>query len=224
MQPLEPQWVARLDAKLASRSDIVLYRPWLSLAEQLRNPDLLDALAQPPRAAFYTAKQMLRLSDHLFQPITSAQAFLKEADGPNPLISAADKDLYCLLRADIMLVDLSVESFGEQGIDALFGFVGGMPVIGLTDRFQNAPSILSRLDCLIAPSSVEQIVHVIDAFGSNKAPQSSQVAPTEVRTNGETSTNDQAINEDWSRRVLATAGAMKEQDNRDANDQGSKIP
>lgn len=210
MAKTEPQWVAPLAAALHGVPKVSLYRPWIPLHEQLQNPDLRDDLMRPPRPAFVENFKAFRLRDELFGDLDEIGGFLASADGDEPLIKAADKDLYCLMRSDMMLVDLSAPGYGEQGLDALFGHLGGMPVIGLTDRFQNAPSLVSRLDCLIAPTNVGQITHVIGAFGRKaKGPASSMEQHAQPPPQpAATPENGPEIDQGFASDVLRAAGVV----------------
>lgn len=170
-QAVEPQWVAPLASELRGVKRVNLYRPWLPLREQLQNPDVRDALSRKPRHQFAKNQNALRLPDWMFAPLPEAMPILDEIESSDHLIRSADRHLFCLMRSDLMLVDLSTPGYGDQGIDTLFGHLGGMSMIGLTDRFQNAPSLVSRLVCLIAPTSVEQIAHAIWVFGGRDEQQ-----------------------------------------------------
>jgi hypothetical protein len=138
-------------------------------------------------------QKILKIGPELFGDLKQASQLLGAGDSGEPLVRSADKDLYCLIRSDILLVDLSTAGYGEQGLDVLFGHIGGMPIIGITDRFQNAPSLFSRLDCLICPDSVGQIVHAIELFGgmakgsasseSNESPQQQPMSATTTDVN-----------------------------------------
>lgn len=212
MSPVEPQWVAPLAAALHEKHRVHLYRPWIPLNEQLQNPDLRDDLLRPPRPSFIDHHKALKLPDILFGDLNDpeVQAFLLQADGADPLIKSADKDLYCLMRSDMMLVDLSTPSFGDQGVDLLFGHLSGMPVVGLTDRFQNAPSLVSRLDCLIAPTSVGQIVRAIELFGGKaKGPSSSEKhePPSDEPSPEPLPPTEPEITKDFADGVLRVAGS-----------------
>ena len=126
-----------------------------------------EALSRPAKQSFFNAKEFLRLGDNLFLSLSEAGEGLAAGDEPQPTLQVAYKDLYCLMRSDVMLVDLSSPGYGEQGIEVLFGHIGRLPIVGLTDRFQTPPSILSRLDCLIAPTNTQQIVRAIQMYGKS---------------------------------------------------------
>lgn len=163
-----------------------------------------------PRPAFIENFKAFKLRDELFGDLDDVGKFLAESDVEEPVIKSADKDLYCLMRSDMMLVDLSAQSYGEQGLDLLFGHLSGMPVIGLTDRFQNAPSLVSRLDCLIAPTSVGQIVRAIEAFSRKTkgpaSPRSDEPTPQQP----EAPPTGPEVNQDFAAGVLQAAGVVTE--------------
>lgn len=164
-------------------------------------------------------RDALRLRDDMFVGLGEAE-FLGAADGSEPLISAADKDLYCLMRSDIMLVDLSTPGYGEQGADVLFGQLGGMPIVGITDRFQNAPSLLARIDCLIAPTRVEQIIHVVMMYGNSSPAHQPDTDRTKEPTVDKTAAPDIRT---FVNQVLSTVNVTQEEDEDDGSSEETGV-
>jgi hypothetical protein len=111
----------------------------------------------------------LGLDDRTFGPPTDKNvlAWLYDLDGGVPLIAHHARDLYGLVRSDVVVVDLS-DPAPEIGVDLLFARTGGAKIVGLTDRFAHAPSVLARLDVMMVPNDVDGIVDVVTAFARER--------------------------------------------------------
>jgi len=135
-----------------------MYRPWIPLHEQL-NPVLLSRTA--PRPQYKQLQSALDLPDWLYGPAVEAGSLLEPFKPEPETIQVHYHDLYCLMRADLVIVDLSQPSHGDQGYWCLAARLGGVPVIGVTDRYTVAPSLLSCLDTLIVPQGLDHIVRTV---------------------------------------------------------------
>ena len=146
----------------------------------------------------------------MFADLEAVEPMLAAADSGEPTLRVADRDLYCLIRSDMMLVDLSMPGYGEQGVDVLFGHLGQMPIIGITDRYQNAPALLQRLDCLIAPDSIGQIVRAVMLFGGVNGLASPETNAQAAPANDEPTTPP--VTKGFAEDVLRAAGVVRKVD------------
>lgn len=160
MTPVEPPWITALSGELG-RSNVQVYRPAVPLIEQLQNKALTEALERPPAPKFRALAEALQIDSDLFEPLQRALPSLAEADVSEPLVRSVRKDLFCLMRSDLVVCDLTSMSMGDQGHDILFARAGGLVVVGVTDRFQQPPALLRLLTALVAPTSQAQLVNVI---------------------------------------------------------------
>jgi hypothetical protein len=143
--------------------------------------------------------------EDVLKPLGEAAGTLLAADQPDPVVSSFKKDLYCLVRSDMMICDLSVLSAGEQGHDILIAQAAQIPTLGVTDRFQIPPSLLSRLTVLAAPSTTSHIVHLVRMFLGDTEQERGGKSASVAAPAEEAKKPPGRVNPAWVESVLASA-------------------
>lgn len=160
-----PDWIQKLRQNpTVKRERWALYDPARGLHDV--QPALASALADDTRvprdvAAAHTA---LRLDPRLFAPLADVKDQLF-----SPVVSSAPelsfRHLYCLLRADVVVLDLNVPSHGGKYHEALYGYLFGLPIIGIAHRYIFSPWVTERCSALVFPRNTDEIVRQVLAFG-----------------------------------------------------------
>ncbi len=172
----------------------------------------MAALERPPATRFQSLADALCIDSDLFEPIQRALPSLAEADVSEPLVRAVRKDLFCLMRSDLVICDLTSPSLGDQGHDILFARAGGLVVVGVTDRFQHPPALLRLLNALVAPTSQTQLVNTILTMLPLASPQLSTRVPTQAQDDAAQTSGP--IDAKFASQVLAEAGRSYAKDSK----------
>lgn len=164
MTAQEPTWIQPLATMLAERGHAT-WRPNGRLQDLLGAPHVLAHLDRQPPDRWVRAGPAFGLDPVMFLPFSqdTVTGMMARWDHPDPKIVQHQRDLYALIRADVVIADLS-DPAPEVGVDLLFARSGGSKIVGLTDRFLHAPSVLARLDVMMVPTDVGGIVDVVQAF------------------------------------------------------------
>ena len=92
---------------------------------------------------------LLGIHETVFDPSLPA-----EIDEP---ISSTVKDEWLLVRMDALIVDLCVPSFGDFHRSLFLAKVGGIPILGLSNRFVSSPQVYNSLTAMCNPQNSDQI-------------------------------------------------------------------
>lgn len=161
-----PDWVEKLTTNpmvLAERWGI--YNPIEGFVGNIERSVTVAAVMAKAKAAplAYDNRQQLRLDPMLFQPLNHVMNRLRSAD-QSPTLDVAFKNLYALLRSDIVVVDLDGVGHGEPSQEVLYAYLCGVPVVGIAHRFILSPWILGKVDAVIFPRTSDEIVQQILAY------------------------------------------------------------
>ena len=158
-QQSEPSWVSSLSDVLSrNKGQYCLYRPWLTLEDQLKNSDLQQCLVKDPNPILGNNSSLFKIPDRVFSPVSDVINDLLFFDGTDPHVLMPIKDLYCLVRSQILIADISLPSYGEVPSDVLLAYMANIPVIGITNRFVNSPSLVSKMEALITAPNVSTVI------------------------------------------------------------------
>ena len=164
-QAYEPSWVSNLETVFSvNKIDAFrLYRPWFPLRSQ---PRIMELLHTEPHPFFVSNRESLGLPDIIFQDFDSKifQDYLQKYDHPEPNNFLTYRDLYCLVRSHILLVDVSVPSYGETFHDAFFAKMARIPMVGLTSRFLNSPIMMNYIDVFMNPEKIDVLIRQLVSY------------------------------------------------------------
>lgn len=159
-----PDWVVKLrDNPTMRASRWTLYEPFHGFAGNVeRQARLMAELADPGRLR--KPEGDLKLDPMLFEPLTTQVMGRMQAGDGGPTIDVPFKNLYVLLRSDIVLVDLNVPSHGGKAQEVLYAYLLGVPVVGVAHRFILSPWLVEKCKAVVFPKTSDDIVHQVMAF------------------------------------------------------------
>lgn len=152
-------WIPELVSR--TEGDLIFYDPWRTVAEQLASPLFMETLSRSscaPRAAEHC--DALKLDADLFKDPVSVGQRLQMSDTATT-IDFAFKDLYVLLRCDLMLVDFSTPAQGSRSQEAMYAHLANIPIIGISSRFILHPWFMNVAKVIVKPD-VSEIITQID--------------------------------------------------------------
>lgn len=159
-----PSWLDKLRINpVCLREHWAFYDPMLGFTGNIESdPYLAAAMSDNSRLRTRGAQNMeaLRLDPALLLPLPEVHNRLRQADS-GPSVDVAFKNIYVLLRSDLVLVDLNAPSHGETAQEVLYAYLFGVPVVGIAHRFILSPWVVGKVKAVIFPSSSDDIVHQI---------------------------------------------------------------
>lgn len=163
-QDTAPDWVAKVAGNaVVGRERWVVYDPALGLSGNVEaNPSLAGMLTDVSRLSQQAQAgcQQLRLDPRLFDPFASILGRLRAAD-QTPTLDVTFRNLYILLRSDIVLVDLDFVGHGEPSQEVLYAYLIGVPVVGIAHRFILSPWMADKLNAVVFPRTSDEIVRQV---------------------------------------------------------------
>jgi hypothetical protein len=168
-QSREPTWFPMImNHPLARAEGWVFYNPWRLLREQPLVAKII--FEREPCKRLLTNYETLKLDSELLSILNDKLALrLDSADRTNTTSDLVLKDLYVLIRSDVMVVDLDVPSHGGKSQETYIASLGDIPIIGVTSRFVLTPWLLRLVDVLVPTSAQDsrigaRIAQQIQAF------------------------------------------------------------
>lgn len=162
----EPSWAKALrETELAP--GLVIYSPGIALSEQIYHIE--GHLARKPSVLAYAHSEALRLDKALWLELSEAQATLFEADRCADTHQMIFRDLYMLVRADVLIVEA-----GSTNELALMANLLGIPVVAISYTPLGIHPWLAHCAQVTvnSPVSVDQIIDVV-----NSGPQQENLNP-----------------------------------------------
>ena len=161
-----PHWVEMLKAHpLFTSNSWTLYDSGDSFVKTAQNKSFLAALAKPPLNLSDMQRQILRLSPSLFEAPDKVSSVLTTAESNWFARDLEFRDLYLLLRSDIILADLNSPSFGSVSMEILYGYLMDIPVIGVCHKVFQTHWVTNKLAAMVAAKSAESLINIIIANG-----------------------------------------------------------
>jgi len=166
----EPSWAKALrETDLAP--GLVVYSPGIALKEQIYHIE--GHLTRQPNVLAYAHSEALRLDKNLWLELTEAQATLFEADLCADTHQMIFRDLYFLVRTDVLIVEA-----GSTNELALMASLLGIPVVAISYTAVGIHSWLAHCAQVTvnSPVSVSQIIDVLPRENLNPIPPTSPFA------------------------------------------------
>lgn len=170
----EPGWATAL--RESDFPGLSVYSPGLTLEEQLEAVGD-DLSARKPNVLAYTFNSTFRLEESIWLSLCDALPTLLAADSCTVTSQMIYRDLYLLVRADVLIVD--AHSTNEL---AVYAFLLGIPVVAIS----YAPTALHPWLTHCAQTTVnspESVQEILDAFTPttpyNPPEEATQAPPTE---------------------------------------------
>ncbi len=151
----EPAWAKALrETDLAP--GLAVYSPGIALTKQIFFIE--GYLARKPNVLAYAHQEALRLDQKIWLELTEAQATLFEADRCADTHQMIFRDLYLLVRADVLIVEA-----GSTNELALMANLLGIPVVAISyTPFGIHPWLAHCAQVTVnSPTSVSQIIDVL---------------------------------------------------------------
>ena len=159
-----PDWVGKLAGNpVARREKWVVYNPALGLTGNLEGNLVMAAvLSDDTRLSLLAARnrQQLKLDPMLFESFGKIVQRLRAADEA-PTLDVSFRNLYVILRSDIVLVDLDRLGHGEPSQEVLYAYLSGVPVVGIAHRFMLSPWMADKLSAVIFPRTSDEIARQV---------------------------------------------------------------
>ncbi len=158
--PEPPRWAAWV-AQRVDQIGATAYQPFDSIRKKLAADPLFRALVDRTLAPTDLARQIGSFSPWMLEPLRAGRIDrLAGADVPNPLVDdIVGPELYVLLRAAIVLVDLNRPAFAGTTAVAFHAHQLGIPVWGVADRIVTAPWFLAHADGVVRSGAVADLVY-----------------------------------------------------------------
>jgi hypothetical protein len=166
-QDSKPDWIEKLKVNpMVVQERWSLYDPMLGFSGNFESniytaTCLSDNSRVNKHAQVY--QKELRLDPALFRNLGEVLKRIKASDG-GPSIDLPFKDLYVILRSDIMLVDLNEAEHGERSQEVLYAYLFGVPVIGVSHRFILSPWMAGKMNAVVFPATTDEIVAQVLAY------------------------------------------------------------
>lgn len=166
-QASKPDWVDKLkDNPMVVKEKWSLYDPSLGFNGNFEagfyTAAVLSDNSRVNKQA-YESQKSLRLDPALFSDLGKVINRIKAADGA-PSIDLPFKDLYVILRSDIVLVDLNTADHGERSQEVLYAYLFGIPVVGVAHRFILSPWMVGKVNSVVFPVTTDEIVSQVLAY------------------------------------------------------------
>jgi len=166
-QDSAPDWITKMPQNpVVQRERWGFYNPALGFVENFEH-DLRIAAALSDQTRIkplaFQNQQQLRLDPMLFHPLTKVMDRMK-ANDQGPSVDLPFKNLYALIRSDIVLLDLNVPEHGEKSQEVLYAYLCNIPVVGIAHRFILSPWIVGKVKSVIFPSTTDEIVQQVLAY------------------------------------------------------------
>lgn len=160
----EPGWATAL--RESDFPGLHVYSPGLTLEEQLESIGD-DLAARKPNVLAYASAQTLRLEETIWLPLPEALPTLLSADSCTVTSQMIYRDLYLLVRSDVLIVDAN--STNEL---ALFASLLGIPVIAVSYSPSGLHPWLTHCahTTVNSPESVQEILDVFTPATPNISP------------------------------------------------------
>ncbi len=168
---VQVDWIDKLAKNpVARKENWAIYNPRLGFVENFEtDPYRAVAMTDPGRIS-EKAKALaepLQLDPMLFLPFPEVQHRLAAADRA-PTVDVPFKDLYVILRSDIVLADISNANHGEDQA-VMYAHLLGIPVVAISHRFIMSPWIVGKVSSVIFPKTSDEIVQQVLAFDHKTA-------------------------------------------------------
>ena len=160
----EPAWATAL--RESNFPELRVYSPGLTLEEQLEAIGD-DLAARRPNIMAYASAQALRLEETIWDSLTTALPTLLAADSCTVTSQMIYRDLYLLVRSDVLIVD--AHSTNEL---ALFASLLEIPVVAVSYSPTGLHPWLTHCSqtTVNSPESVREILEVFTPATPNIAP------------------------------------------------------
>ncbi len=161
-----PDWVIKLIANpIAQKDRWAIYNPIHGFTAHLEGKLSMTAALADATIPQETQRnhKVLKLDPMLFQPLSEVLPRLRAADD-SPTLDVAFKNLYVILRSDVVLVDLNQAGHGESAQEVLYAYLCNIPVIGIAHRFILSPWMANKLNAVVFPRTTDEIVQQVLAY------------------------------------------------------------
>lgn len=149
-----PAWVEPFKRSLVVQMEHwSCYDPILGFSGNVESdPGLVGILSNPKRVSALAVKAAshLRLDPELFNPLSKALPRLQAADAA-PTADVAFKNIYALLRANVVVADLENPDHGEKTQEVMYAYLIGVPVVGVAQRFMFSPYVAEKISAFVRP-------------------------------------------------------------------------
>jgi len=159
-----PDWIQKFKTNPVVRQERwSIYDPYFTFTENVgTDVGLMSRLNDEARLKKIDPVA-LKLDPQLLSPIGVVLDRIKVSDN-SPTIDIPFRELYVLLRSDIVLADLNSMGHGEVSQEVMYGYLFGVPVVGLSHRFILSPWIAGKLRSVIFPRTTDEIVQQVLAY------------------------------------------------------------
>ena len=175
-----PLWVPPLlENKTAMENGFVFYNPIDTMADHFKNEAFVKHLSPeriPPlikdNAKVFKLEPMLfeSLPDEKTQPnpmTSTLMARFADADVGKSILNIVFSDLFVLMKADCLVVDMNQPSHGGKPMEVLYAHLWDIPIIGICHRRDFSPWIANLISCMISPRTTDDIVKAIGNYAKH---------------------------------------------------------
>jgi len=137
--------------------------------------------------------ELFKLPPQLREGLTAENLAMIET-GDRRVLAKAEvwRDLYVLMRSDVVLADLNSLEIGSRTLEMVYAKLWGIPIIGVSDNMTNSPAHLSLLD-VVVPSNIDNLVGMIGHKISERRKATRDSSKTEDPQRGEEIQLDRTI-------------------------------
>lgn len=138
-QVAPPLWIEDLEKSLTSH---VAYNPYRSIREHLANEQFARILRQNDSLAqkrYEACGELLQLPELLIHPLDHVLPVLLGGDRSGTARDIVYKDLYVLIRADLLISDITYPSYGGPPMEQLYAWAFDIGCLVVSNRWMNSP-------------------------------------------------------------------------------------
>jgi len=156
----KPQWVDNLKNSLFVKSqEWLIYDPYIKVGEQ---PTLLDAVPQLQiNKLADTHHALLKIHELCLSSSPEAIQQLFRSDVGDLATDVIFKDLYFLIRSNIVIVDLNHKSSGGTPQEVLYAHILNIPIYGISAKSHQSPWMYQRMRAVLNPRSIDDVIEEI---------------------------------------------------------------
>jgi hypothetical protein len=161
-----PDWIEKFKSNVITKKEKwSIYNPYLSFTENVRmDPTILTILNDPERFSRGAPDlKSLKLDPAILGQLQEVMPRLQAADN-GPTIDLPFRNLYVILRSDIVIADLNSPGHGEASQEVMYAYLFGVPVVGLSHRFILSPWVVSKVRAVVFPRTTDEIAQQVLAY------------------------------------------------------------
>lgn len=136
-----------------------------SIVQQAQNKNVFELLNRHPHRTAQEHASVFKLDNELFQSLNEVSQRIGHAES-TAYLDLPFKNLYCLLRSDLLIVDMNGPEVAQ---DVMYAWMWNIPIIGATYKFLNSPTVQAKCDAILNPLDISNIIDFAKLLAAKKS-------------------------------------------------------